>query len=365
MSSVTVGVVGLGRWGPSLARVFAELPQATLRSVCDIDREALDEVCSRYPGVQSATEFQALLGDDDLDAIVLATPSSTHYELGLAALRAGKHLLVETPLALESECADELVFEARRRGRCLMVGHTLLFHPAVRKLHELVETGLLGHVYYLHGERQEFGVGRRRDSLLWSLGAHYVAVLLYLLDDEPAEVSVRGDSYLQPGVHDVLFCHLRFATGVNAYLRLSWLEPHPTRRLAVVGSRRTAVIDEFEPERKLSIYQRPVLQQSFGLMANGAVPAGDLVCPELPSDEPLRLECEHFASIVRDGTLMAGNAPAGAAVVHVLEALQRSLEADGAAVAPSGTAAALRPTFSLLRTVEEPSEPQGGVEARF
>jgi predicted dehydrogenase len=332
-ASASVGVVGLGYWGPNLARAFANLPGARLKWLCDKDSEARARAQDRHPDVQVTDSFDDLLGDDDLDAIVVATPPTTHAELALAALRKDKHVFVEKPLALNALDADRVTAEAARRNRCLVVGHVLLHHPAIRKLKELVEMNELGEVYYLYSNRQNLGKVRRDENALWSLGPHDIAVLLYLLDDQPVEVSARGDCYLQEGVADVVFGHLRFATGVTAHLHLSWLDPHKYRKLTVVGSKKMAVVDDMENERKLTIYESNAVippTENFGEYVQ--VRFGDIVCPRLPNDEPLRLECEHFIAGIRSSSPGLASSREGASVVHVLEALQRSLDRGGASV---------------------------------
>lgn len=332
-ASATIGVVGLGYWGPNLARAFANLPGARLKWLCDRDPEARARAFAHHPDAQFTDAYDDLLNDDDLDAVVVATPPITHAELALAALRKNKHVFVEKPLALNARDADRVTAEAVRRDRCLVVGHVLLHHPAIRKLKELVEMNELGEVYYLYANRQNLGKVRRDENALWSLGPHDIAVLLYLLDDQPVEVSARGDCYLQEGVADIVFCHLRFANGVTAHLHLSWLDPHKYRKLTVVGSKRMAVVDDMENERKLTIYESNAVvprTASFGEYVQ--VRFGDIVCPRLPTDEPLRLECEHFVAGIRSSSPGLASSREGAAVVHVLEALQRSLDRGGATV---------------------------------
>ena len=178
-----------------------------------------------------------------------------------------------------------------------MVGHVMLFHPAVRKLKELLDSGDLGDIFYLYANRQNLGKVRQDENALWSLGAHDIAVLLYLLEDQPVEVSARGESYVQPGIPDVVFCYLKFATGISAHLHLSWLDPHKLRRLTVVGSERMAVVDDMEPERKLTLYEKSATPRPTGDFGEYIqVRFGDILCPRLPNDEPLRVECEHFVS---------------------------------------------------------------------
>jgi predicted dehydrogenase len=327
---VNVGVVGLGYWGPNIARSFSSLPDARVTWLCDASAEARARMEGRHLGARITDSFDELIADDALDAVVIATPPSTHGRLALAALARNKHVFVEKPLTLDARDADRVVAEAAARNRCLIVGHVLLHHPAVRKLKELVEMDELGDVYYLYANRQNLGKVRNDENALWSLGPHDVAVLLYLLNDEPDEVTARGDCYLQPGIPDVVFCHLRFATGITAHLHLSWLDPHKLRKLTVVGSKRMAVVDDMETERKLTIYEKSaVVPRTDNYGEYVQVRVGDIICPRLAGEEPLRLECEHFVASIRSSAPAASSSREGAAVVHVLEALQESLDRNG------------------------------------
>ena len=335
---VSVGVVGLGYWGPNLARAFDGLPQAELAWLCDARPETRLALKPRFPNARMTSEYADLLDDDSLDAVVIATPSPTHHELALQALEADKHVFVEKPLALSYAHALELVRVAEQRQRCLMVGHVMLFHPAVRKLKELLDRGELGDIFYLYSNRQNLGKVRQDENALWSLGAHDIAVLLYLLEDQPVEVSARGESYVQPGIPDVVFCYLKFATGISAHLHLSWLDPHKLRRLTVVGSERMAVVDDMEPERKLTLYEKSATPRPTGDFGEYVqVRFGDIICPRLPNDEPLRVECEYFVSAVRSGAFTSTRARESASVVEILEALQRSLDGEGSAESAHGS----------------------------
>jgi predicted dehydrogenase len=347
---LTVGVVGLGYWGPNLARTFEDLPQADLRWLCDANPEIRLRIKSRYPDCHLAADIDELLADETLDAVVIATPAPTHYELATRALEADKHVLVEKPLALDGTEADELVRLADRRSRHLMVGHVLLFHPAVAVLKQLIDDGELGDVYYLYGNRQNLGKVRRDENALWSLGAHDLSVLLYLLGDEPIEVSARGECYVQPGIADMVFCYLTFATGISAHMHLSWLDPHKLRRLTAVGSKRMAVFDDMETERKLTIYEKfaiPARTEAFGEYVQ--VRFGDIVCPRVPNDEPLRLECEHFLATIKSPGQARASGREASAVVHVLDALQHSLDNGGVPVPVAG------PTQTGARVVSLPT----------
>lgn len=273
--------------------------------------------------------FDDLLDDDDVDAIVLATPSATHARLVERALAADKHVFVERLLALRSEDADRLVLRAERQSRCLMVGHARLFDPAVAHVKELIESGRLGDVFYLSTHSHTLGNRREDESVLWSLGTDDVWVLLHLLADQPIAVSARGDSYLHEGATDVASCYLRFATGIGVHMHLSWLDPHEIQRLTAVGSEGTAVVDHQKKERRLTIYPKRVASPGGPDYSElRGMQLGDIVSPRLPADDPLKLQCEHFISSIRSGSATS-SARAGAGVVSVLESLQRSLDAQG------------------------------------
>jgi len=321
VSSVRVGQVGLGYWGPNLARNFGEL--ADLCWLCDRSPEALAEASARHPQARTTTELDELLADPDLDAIVLATPVVTHYELARQALTAGKHVFVEKPQAQTSAEAEELLGLAEENGLVLMPGYLLVYHPAVVKLKELVDAGELGDVLYLYGNRQNLGQIRRDENALWSLGSHDLSVLLHLIDEEPAEAWARGESFLRSGVEDVVFGYLRFPSGVVAHMHVSWLDPHKMRKLTVVGRDKMAVFDDMEPERKVTVYDKGPVQRPA---TEWQVREGDIHIPKVAAEEPLRRECAHFLSLVAgEGDPLAA-ARAGCAVVRTLELLQESLE---------------------------------------
>jgi predicted dehydrogenase len=322
---VSVGVAGLGHWGPNLARNFAGVPGSRLAWLCDRDPERLAGVAARNPDARATDRFEDLLEDDALDAVVVATPVVTHHELARQALAAGKHVFVEKPLALSSAWAAELVELAEERGLVLMPGHLLLYHPGVAKLRELLDSGELGQMLYVYGNRQNLGQIRRDENALWSLGAHDVSVILHLVGEDPTEAWARGESFLTEGVEDVVFCYLRFPSGVIAHMHLSWLDPHKMRRMTVVGDRKMAVFDDMELERKVTVYdKRP--EQRTKTYGEWMTRTGDIFIPKIPNDEPLRLECEHFLALVRGERDPGPVARDGLAVVRTLELLQASLE---------------------------------------
>ncbi len=317
-----IGLAGLGMWGPNLARNFDEL--ADLRWLCDLAPEQLETFGRRYPSAGATGDFDELLADPELEAVAIATPVVTHFELARRALLAGKHVFVEKPPALTAAEAEELCSLAEERGRVLMPGHLLLYHPGIAKLKELVDSGELGEIRYLYGNRQNLGQIRRDENALWSLGVHDLSVILHLVGQEPSEVWARGESFLTEGVEDVVFCYLRFPSGLVAHMHLSWLDPHKMRKMTVVGSKKMAVFDDMELERKVTVYDKGP-EQRAETYGEWRTRTGDIYIPKVGNDEPLRLECRHFLSLVAgEGDRLAA-AQDGLAVVRTLEQLQNSL----------------------------------------
>jgi predicted dehydrogenase len=325
--ALRVAVVGLGYWGPNLARNFAAIPGCELAYLCDADAAALDRVSRGFPTARATPGLDELLVDESLDAVVLATPVSTHAELAVRVLEAGKHCFVEKPMATSGDDAERVVAAAQASGRLLMVGHLLEYHPGVRALKDLTDSGELGdQIYYIYGNRLNLGKLRADENALWSLGAHDVSVVLYLAGDEPTEVVAHGESYVRDGVQDVVFCFLRFPSGLVAHLHLSWLDPHKERRFTVVGSRRMATFDDMELERKLTVYDKGFDEdsQTYGEYITRS---GGSFSPQIGNVEPLRTECEHFVDCIRTGRVPRSDGASGLRVVRVLERLQRSLDA--------------------------------------
>jgi predicted dehydrogenase len=321
---VRVGVVGLGYWGPNLARNFDGLAVCELTWVCDASEEARERLAPSLRDVRMTAEIDDLLADPGLDAVALATPVATHADLAVRVLEAGKHCFVEKPLAERVADAERAVEAARAAQRLLMVGHLLEYHPGVLRLKEIADSGELGEIRYIYSNRLNLGVLREEENALWSLGAHDVSVLLALAGEEPHEVEARGESYMQPGIEDVVFCFLRFPSGLSAHLHLSWLDPHKERRFTVVGSRRMATFDDMELERKVTVYDKG-FDERAGSYGEYITRSGDTWSPRIPNTEPLRAECEHFVACVREGATPRSDGESGLRVVRVLEALQDSL----------------------------------------
>jgi predicted dehydrogenase len=339
-----VGVVGLGYWGPNLARNFNALAGAELVWCCDASEAARERIAPMVPDARMTDRLEDLLEDATLEAVALATPVATHGELAVRVLEAGKHCFVEKPLAQSVADAERAVAAADACGQTLMVGHLLEYHPGIRQLKQLVDDGELGDIYCVYGNRLNLGKLRSDENALWSLGAHDVSVLLYIVEEEPYELAAHGECYVREGVEDVVFCFLRFPSGVAAHLHLSWLDPHKERRFTVVGSRRMATFDDMALEGKLTIYDKGFDEntRSYG---EYVARSGDIFCPRVPPDEPLRLECEHFIESIRGGTPPRSDGRSGLRVVRVLEQLQVEVERTRRG-AMSALGAPLTPTLS-------------------
>jgi predicted dehydrogenase len=324
--TVSVGVVGLGYWGPNLARNFAALPAAELRWICDSDPAACERWAPVFGSARATTDLDELLADPGTDAIVVATPVPTHADVAIRCLQAGKHCLVEKPMARSVQEAERVAAAAERAEKLLMVGHLLEYHPGVVRLKQLARDGELGALRYIYGQRLNLGKLRADENALWSLGAHDVSVLMFLTDgEEPSDVHAFGASYMRPGVEDVVFCSLRFPSGLIAHLHLSWLDPHKARRFTIVGDRRMATFDDMAIEGKLTIYDKGFDQHAtnFGEYIQRS---GDITSPAISNQEPLSIECAHFIDCIRDGRQPRSDAATGLRVVRVLERLQQSLE---------------------------------------
>jgi predicted dehydrogenase len=336
--TINVGVVGLGYWGPNLMRALSQLPCVRLKYGCDLEEAQRSKQARLYPETRFTDDFEELLSDDELDAVVVASPVPSHATLARQALLVGKDVFVEKPLALSPRDAEQLVNLAAERDRILMVGHLLKYHPAVSRLKKIVSSGELGEIFYLYAHRLNLGIVRQDENALWSLGPHDLSVAMYLMDQEPVEARATGYSYLRSGVEDVVFATLRFGDGKVAHFHMSWLDPHKERKITVVGSRKMAVFDDTSREEKLKLYDKGVDKSehdSFGEYIN--LRSGDIVAPHLPNDEPLKLQCEHFVECLVERKKPISDGHDGLCVVRTLDALQRSLDAGGRPLPVGGT----------------------------
>lgn len=338
MKTTTLGVIGAGYWGPNLVRNFATLPQCELRIVCDQDRQTLDRLKPFYPQLSFSSDIGEVLNSPRIQAVVIATPTATHHKIALEALRKDKDVFVEKPLASTVAEAEELSVEADRRGRVLMVGHLMLFHPAMVRLKELIRSGELGEIFYLYFRRVNLGKIRKNENALVSFAPHDISAAMYLLDSPAAEVSARGEAYIQPGVEDVVFLSLSFANKAMAHIHVSWLDPHKRRELTVVGSKKMAVFDDISTTEPIRVYDKGVLEPGTYVSYGDSlgIRSGDIWIPKVEMQEPLKLECLHFLDCVRDRKRPLTDGRHGIQVVRVLEKAQLSLKRKGVPVALEG-----------------------------
>src|SRR5262245_1706510 len=337
---IGIAVVGTGDWGANLVRNFAALPGARLVALCDSDPAHLERTAGRHPGIPALTRVEDVASDPDVDAVVVSASAVSHHPVAKAMLTAGKDVFVEKPLALSVAHAEELVRLAAERQRILMVGHLLLHHPAVRYLKELVQRGDLGDLYYVTSQRVNLGKVRRDENALWSFAPHDLSVILHLVDAEPVDVAARGAAFLQEGVDDVVFLHLRFPGGRMAHVHVSWLDPHKLRQFTLVGSRKMVVFDDMEASEKIRVYDKGVDRGNQFVSYSDAltVRSGDIVIPKISLQEPLRLECQHFVDCIRERRAPITSGQDGLRVVRVLAAAQASLDRGGVPVALSSLA---------------------------
>jgi predicted dehydrogenase len=326
LKPVRVGVVGLGYWGPQLVRNLYESPYADLVTVCDARPEALAQIGRRYPGLRQTTEFGEVLADSEVEAVVVATPISTHYPLARAALEAGKHTFVEKPLAGSLAEATQLAALAQDLGLVLMPGHTFLYSPPVQAIRDLIASGGLGEIYFVSTSRVNLGLHQSDASVVWDLGPHDFSILSYWLGETPVAVTALSRSCVMPDTPDVAFIQLEYASGIVANVELAWLAPSKLRRTTVVGSQKMVVYDDTSAE-SVRVFDSGVNlpdPESFGEYRL-SYRTGDIISPRIPIAEPLALELEDLCRAIRTGSALRSTPQLGVEVVRVVEAAERSL----------------------------------------
>jgi predicted dehydrogenase len=333
-SPLTFGLVGLGYWGPNLLRVLADLPEVEVKWICDLDPQRLERFGRRYPASAQTTEADFLLEDPEVDALVIATPVFTHFDLASKALRAGKHTFVEKPLASSSAEAGQLLRLAEIEGRALMCGHTFVYSPPVRVVKSLIDAKDLGEIYFISSSRVNLGLHQRDVSVIWDLGPHDFSILLHWLGEMPATVRAVGRDSIVPGIPDVAFITMTYESGIVANVELSWLAPSKLRRTVVVGSEKMVVYDDAAPEpvRVFDhgvVYKDPETFGEFQLSYR----TGDILSPKIDSCEPLMEELSDFARAIRGGGETVASARMAGDVVHLVEAADESLHQGGAEIA--------------------------------
>jgi len=333
--AVGVGVIGYGYWGPNLVRNFASTEGVQVVSVSDLDWAKLALVRRRHTDVKVTDEFRDLLKDGRIDAIAIATPVHTHYDLALAALDAGKHVLIEKPLARTAEQAQHLIEEAAHRNLVLMVDHTFLYTPAVQKIRELIGDGALGDIYYYNGVRASLGLFQNDVNVIWDLAVHDISIIQYIFNEDPVAVSATAVSHVPGSPENMAHITLFFRSSCIAQISVNWLSPVKVRQTFIGGSRKMIMYDDLEPTEKIKVYDK-------GITVNGSPEsahqlrigyrAGDMWAPHLAATEALQTETEHFVDCVRRGTSPISSGLTGLQVVEILEATSCSIAARGAPV---------------------------------
>jgi predicted dehydrogenase len=326
-TKINLGMVGLGGWGKFVVRNFANTPNCRLTTICDATPRTLKSQSRLYPQARATTHYEDLLQDRSLDAVALATPAPYHYEMARAALLADKHVYVEKPMTLTSEHAEELVELSEERGRKLMVGHLLEYHPAVQQMKEYVDSGDLGEIYYMYCQRLNLGVVRQHENAFWSLAPHDISIVLYLFGCEPNHIDANGQCFLQPGVEDVVFATLHFPDGRVAHIHVSWLDPHKKRSMVLVGSEKMIVFDDMQTTEKLRVFDKgatvPIDQSTSPVPVH--VRHGEILIPHLTMREPLAVETAHFVDAILNDTTPLSDGYDGLRVVRILEKVDAQL----------------------------------------
>ena len=329
---INVGVVGCGYWGPNLIRNFYSLDDVCVKRICDKDQARLSHLTRIFQGLETTTDYNDLIQDKDIDAIAVATPVSTHFNLAKASIDAGKHTFIEKPMANSvSEC-KALIELAKKKRRTLMVGHTFIYTAAVRRIKQIVKNGDMGDILYISTRRLNLGLFQKDINVVWDLAPHDISIILYLIDKKPVTVNCQGKSHVNPGIEDVSSLSLDFGNGEFAMIHSSWLDPNKVREMIIVGSKRMIVYDDMQPLEKIKIYDKRVeMPPHYDTFAefHYAYHYGDMYSPYIKQDEPLKVECQHFINSIQAHSKPETGGEEGLAVVQILEAANRSLKEQG------------------------------------
>jgi len=332
---INVAVVGCGYWGPNLIRNFYALPECKVRYVCDKDEKRLAHMKQLYPSVEPTKEFEKIVGDKEVDAVIVATPVHLHYELAKKALQAGKHTFVEKPMTQTSEQSNELVQIAAKKKLTLMVGHTFIYSAPVRRIKEIVKSGDIGEVQYISSRRLNLGLFQKDINVAWDLAPHDISIILYFLGKPPISVNCQGKAHIHKEIEDVTNMSLDFENGGFATIHSSWLDPNKIREMIIVGSKRMIVYDDNEPLEKIKIYDKrveaPPHYDTFAEFQY-SYHYGDMIAPYIKQTEPLKVEMQHFLDCIETGKTPESSGRDGLRVIQILEASSRSLKNGGARV---------------------------------
>jgi predicted dehydrogenase len=338
--ATTIGVIGCGYWGPNLLRNFAENESARLRWMCDLDTKRLETLGRRYPSARTTPDCQQLFSDPQLDAVVIATPVSTHFNFAKAALQAGKHVLIEKPFTANVREAEELIELAERERLTLMVDHTFIYTGAVRKIKEIVKSGELGELLYFDSVRINLGLFQRDINVVWDLAPHDLAIMDYIIERQPLAVTATGSCHVERGIENIAYVMLRFPEEFIAHFHFNWLSPVKIRRTLIAGSRKMVVYDDIEPTEKIRVYDKGVMVTQSAEEADKEAAyrtlvsyrTGDVWVPKLDSTEALRYVCDEFLNSIAEDRRPLTDGHSGLRVVRLLEAAQTSISQQGRAI---------------------------------
>jgi predicted dehydrogenase len=334
-NKIKVGVVGCGYWGPNLIRNFRALPDCRLKMMCDISRDRLKHMRGLYPEVKGETDYNHMLNGVGLDAVVIATSVRFHYAMAKASLLAGKHTFIEKPMASSTAQCEELVAIAKEKGLILMIGHTFLYSPAVRKIKQIVDSGDIGEIRYICARRLNLGLFQKDINVAWDLAPHDLSIILAIMGEVPLTVNCRGSAHVTPGIEDVTSMSLSFRRDRSAIVHSSWLDPRKIREMTIVGSKRMIVYDDVAPLEKIRVFdtrvERPPHYDTFAEF-HYAYHYGDVYSPYIKQEEPLKTECQHFLDCIRTGKTPLTNGERGLELVRILEASSASLKLDGSPI---------------------------------
>jgi predicted dehydrogenase len=364
---ISVAVVGFGYWGPNLVRNFRSIPECRLKRVCDLSEKRLKHLHSLYPEVTSETDFSRIVGDPEIDAVVIATSARLHYSMALQCLNAGKHVLIEKPMATSVAECEELISVARAKGLVLMVGHTFLYSAAVRKMKEIIDNGDIGDLRYIAARRLNLGLFQKDINVAWDLAPHDISIILHIMREMPQTVNCQGGASLTRGIQDMTSMSLQFSKERSAIIHSSWHDPRKVREMTIVGSKRMIVYDDIVPMEKIKVYdvrvERPPHYDTFAEFQY-AYHYGDTYAPFIKHDEPLKTECQHFIDCIAGGLVPITSGSTGLDVVRILEASSQSLNNQGAPVSlehPNGILPGTGATHQLANDTASAAETRGSL----
>ena len=336
---LNVAVAGCGYWGPNLVRNFNSIPECSVKKICDVEKQRLKYLKQLYPAVDTTTDFEHLVDNDEIDAIAIATPVHLHFELAKKSLLAGKHTFIEKPMASSTSECRELIEIAEKKSLTLMVGHTFIYTSTVRKIKEIVKRGDIGDVLYICSRRLNLGLFQKDINVAWDLAPHDISIILYIMDETPKALNCQGKSHINPGIEDVTEMTLDLENGGFAIIQNSWLDPNKVREMTIVGSKMMIVYDDTQPLEKIKIYDKRVeIPPHYDTFAefHYSYHYGDIYSPYVKQVEPLKVECQHFIDCIKTGSKPDSDGVEGLKVVQVLEAASESLKMGGARVEISG-----------------------------